>query len=292
VGLLTQDPLSGGEIVSVCGENGMVFRGALTLSDTEHRKEINIFLRWWAAKDSVKKRGFNFGLLAERKNFNVLLNDVYLSEAMVSEASVSANKRLAEEAVRLRDQIHTDTAELFAAYLAVAVAGELRHYLGYARNPSVEYLKLREKYKVWNDDAPSEGNHRDPAQESVVRALTTMDADDQISFFLLAEKAFKEDRWNGGYGGHKWGAIARLGYEFLIGNLAITAFVDQVFDIQHNSGHVFGKHPMLQGDYRTLTGQLHVKKLAVGVRDVFERLSGSGISSSVTKLLEEVFRTW
>lgn len=73
------------------------------------------------------------------------------------------------------------------------------------------------------------------------------DGEKQIAFLEFAVHCFNDLYWNRSYGGKKWGAIAKAALQFLKGELNHTVFTDHAFDLEHNTGSVFGKHPMITG---------------------------------------------
>lgn len=266
-----------GEVISVDGSTGTVVRGGVPFTSSTQTKEVNIFLRWRKVfGPKWPSPRLHLAYVDESVNINQVLNDFYLVDAMALKAKGTSLEVSAEE---LKQKIHIVTAERFAAYLANAIAGELRHYrmAPGERNPSKvtkpsAYVVLRQKYKVLNDDV--ESPNRKKAQKNVIDVLRQMTFPEQVEFFHLAAEAFDtKGKWGSSFGGAKWGDIARAAQRFLVGELNHSAFADHTFDLQHNSGNVFDKHPMLSGNRDRVTEQLEAKKHATDVPSLVKSLS-------------------
>lgn len=52
---------------------------------------------------------------------------------------------------------------------------------------------------------------------------------------------FYNGSWNGGYGGKKWAAVAKLLLKFVEGEITPEIFVDQAYTLCHNNGPIFNK---------------------------------------------------
>ncbi len=248
-------PADEGEIVSVDGKSGTVVSGAVELSSSGDKKEINLFLRWWTALQRNKyKPKLSFAAFKQKVRYNRMINDFYLAEALVQALS---GTRSETQAIALRNQIHQDTAERMAMYLVVAVGGELRH-MKLDNTKEQEGRELLEKYKI------SLGGARCDAQNRSIKALEAMSPKDHIHFLELSAKCFERCFYSS-YGGRPWANIARAAQDFLTGKLGPTVFADHAFDLQHNSGSVFGKNQMLYGDRYVAERQLTAKKCSSGL---------------------------
>ena len=107
-------------------------------------------------------------------------------------------------------------AKQVAVYLDAAVGGELR-YKGFA--------------------GLTKGTTRSIARRDWrVRRLTQ-----GHSLLTRGRDNFLQAKWKGGYGGPRWGNIAKLLVQHLASNLSPTLFVDQALALQHNGGQVFNK---------------------------------------------------
>lgn len=250
-----------GETVSVDGTAGVVYRGVLPFTKGSVCKEVKIFLRWLdAAKPAWPAPQADFARVAERLSANEVLNNFYLVDAM---AQASAGSPLAPAAEALKRAVHIESAELLACYLAIAVAGELRHSRRQASLDSNEWAALstlEREFALANG-----GYNRQVAQKATIDLLRN---DPRLlpRFFGLAATVFGAN-WNGGYGGAAWARIAEAPVAFLGGKLSHSVFVDHVFDLRHNGGRLFDKHPMFTdrtsegGISRQLEDKKHAKDI-------------------------------
>ena len=55
------------------------------------------------------------------------------------------------------------------------------------------------------------------------------------------ELGFTEVHWPDGFGGDKWGFIARVAYEYATGEMSAHAFMDRCWTLHHNGGNIFDK---------------------------------------------------
>lgn len=297
-----------GEIISVDGTAGVVLRGEVALKVTSHTEMVSFFLKWVGDSGTIARPRIGFEYIDQSLNLHQLINDFYLVDMMA--LSVRGTP-LENEADLLRAEIHQMTAERLAAYLLVAIAGELRHYNdGNALDgkPQKNYNEgctcadctiNKERYekalREWEDqqrtkkppETPfsilrrkygvvlgrTDGRSRAQAQLEVIKKLRGMSFEDQTEFFRLAMEAFNEARWSRQVGGKTWAAIARAGWQFLTGELNHSAFADHAFDLEHNNGTVFGKHDMLPVNRAYVREQLNIKKQARGVADLKSRFS-------------------
>ncbi|MDO8600054.1 MAG: pyruvate, phosphate dikinase [bacterium] len=229
--------LSAGDTVSVDGSLGLLVLGSVPFTHRSDQKEISIFLKWLKElRPELYGGRVDFSAVEREYSANIILNNFYLADAM---ASVAVGTDLEQESRALRARIHREAAEVFAAYLIVAVSGELRHGWEGSRWRGAEFAVLQEKFSV--RDARS---GRSEAQMSVVNRLRNADREMQQEFFRLAIPAF--NTWLGGsIGGPRWAAIAKAGLQYLSGELNDTVFADRVFDLRHNGGRLFNKHRML-----------------------------------------------
>lgn len=265
VGVDSLSQLTAGQIVSIEGSEGAVYADALPITTTILTKEANIFLRW-VKRFTAYQPQIGFEWCEKRQSVNEWLNDFYLSDAM---AIASTGSVLETQASQLRARIHQDAAEMLVAYLANAVAGELRHghthYYGLQETP---FDLIATRYGIINHF------ERSHAQVSVMKYLQEHGKEAQIEFFRQAADMFDRDGWSMSFGGSAWAKIARAGLHFMTGKWSPTVFVDHVFDLQHNGGHMFDKHAMVSALTREshLEVQLEHKKNAPTPRDLYTRL--------------------
>ncbi len=248
--LLSQ--LKVGKLVSVDGTSGVVYAGMMPLIEPTPTKEVKLFLQWHEQFAAYQPR-IGFEWVSTNQNVNMWLNDFYLSDLMAVASRGSAVESAASE---LRTTIHREAAEMLAAYLTVAVAGELRHardedcYRYASTSGDTERDTLEHMYsQLFLGRYVIE---RTRAQEAVVQRLQVMDRSAHGEFFRLAEVVFARDNWEGSYGGEAWAKIAHAGFMFLTGAWSPTVFVDHVFDLRHNGGCLFNKHFMVS----SLTGEM------------------------------------
>ncbi len=249
--------------LSVCGTSGTVYAGALPVVAPTHKKEINIFRKW--VGNTMPAPRIDFDAVKKRVNVNSVLADVYLLEAM---ALASKGCALGYEIAKLKCKVTLEIAELFACYLCIAVASELRHV--YSRGVSLplsEKQRLGDMYKITPDHARGD--------ERILDVLKVMTLEEQVEFFRFAAKVFRTDCWSGSFGGSPWGDIAETGTLFLTKEINHAVFVDRLFDLRHNNGPIFNKHAMMTAVGHNPTLQetlLDEKRSVTGVEKLFARL--------------------
>ena len=138
----------------------------------------------------------------------------------------------------------------FSKYLDMAVGGELR----YARR----YLG-----EVPKDLEPFFSEVSETARGKAWLVWTIIRRKYGIRALELAEEAFYTPGWRRNFGGEAWGYAARALRAYLEGQRKPRIFVDQCFNLEHNTGSIFNKlynvsslPPVLeahgQDDYATL----------------------------------------
>lgn len=244
--------------LSVCGNTGRVYAGRLQVTlPPEHKKEINLFLKWRQARFPEPR--IDFGSVHKQICVNRLLAEVYLLERM---AQIAKGSRIEYQVVKASHNLLVKTAEMFVCYLAIAVSSELRHawnYSIFAGHGGV-LEKMKENFGI--DDLCRRGD------EQILETLKNQPVAQQVEYFKQAAALFDCPGWiMSSYGGPKWGAIARAGESFLSGRLNHGVFVDHVFDLRHNGGCLFDKHSMVSS--RTVEGKIqHQLDLKRGVSDL------------------------
>ncbi len=218
--------MDGGAGVAVCGSSG------IPTCEATLKKEVSIFKRW-ARETKFPKPTYMARLADSHMYVDSILKHVYLLELMAHEAKGSV---IALAVNRLKCKWYTKAGSLFLCYLVHAVARELRHIY----DPEVYRGDETSKERV-NASGIYYGRITDSNRNSLV--LTDIDAMD----VLIAAAAAFGQRWADAYGGERWRVIAQTAIDFLSGSLGYEVFVDRVFDLQHNTGSVFGKHGMLTG---------------------------------------------
>lgn len=271
-----------GDIISVDGKAGVIISGAMPSAQTMQKKEVNLFLRWKALAEAASwpKPRLVFEDFERSVTAFQLLNDFYLSDSMAVEAVGTPHE---SKAKTLRTKTHIRVAETLAMYLVVAIGGEIRHAKG--RNMfdcKAELDTLVKEFGVKLDC-----NDRAEAQRQPVEALRKMSHEDHIRFARLVAGVFQKGEWSSAYGGKPWAQIARAACQFLTGELSHTRFADHAFDLQHNNGSVFGKHPMINvqtlwsNDRHKLYCALETKKRAKTFGVLKEALFGYSKDCSV-----------
>ncbi len=260
VGVGNTSTLRSGMWVSVDGTHGVIYEGQHPLVATTNTKEVNLWTRWYKAGQWSEPRVDAFWT-KQLLSANDLLRDFYLAERVAVETKGSVLSAQAQELHRLTA---ISVAEIFATYLTLAVASELRHaepqgVLGV----SAELQQLKSEYDI--------GVYAHSASQ-VLRYQTSREKTQ--NFFRLAERVFAAIGWEYLCGGPKWAAIARCGAEFFEGKLSHVLFVDQVFDLRHNGNTLFDKHEMLSSYTceSLLHRQLDHKRYATSFCELVARL--------------------
>jgi len=119
-------------------------------------------------------------------------------------------------------------AEEFACYLDIAIGGELRHAKNYLHElpkeltPYFREVSDGERGKAW-------------LTWTVIRRAFGLEALD------LAEEVFDDPGWPRNFGGRAWGYVARALRAYLEGARIPRLFVDQCFNLEHNTGCILNK---------------------------------------------------
>lgn len=239
--------LVAGDVVSVDGTTGSVYSGHIPFKECASAKEINLFLRWHRALNPVRVLLPDFNLRNKHVSMNTYLNDFYLTEAMKSQAAGSALER---EATRLAEKVTERVGQHMLTYLVLAVAAELRHAGGSGNSGETEeFRELQSLFGITN-----KGTRAD-SQNGAVSRLEGKGQDAYIRFAKLSTELFNNGKWNSGIGGYAWGRIAHAVYLYLTEQINLAMFIDHAFDLQHNGGRLFDKHPMVS--LETHDGELH-----------------------------------
>ena len=271
-----------GEILSVDGREGLILLGSIPHENIQIHKEVSIFLKWWEQAIGLKRKP---RVVLEKRNqrfsVNRMLNDFYIAEAMVS-AAVGLSLELETEARKIRNQIHQEVAEILAAYLIIACAGELGHCYSCSRVQPEKINELELSFNLM----PRTTDNRDFVQNWVVEAILRYpEAEDRVQraqqFLSLAIQAFADNSWHEKYGGKSWKLIAETCLAFFTGKLEHSIFVDRVFDLRHNGNCLFDKHCMLSQHTKEdfLIKQLDCKKVSADLDDLVGALKRIYFSS-------------
>ena len=272
-----------GMLVSVDGQSGVVVEGEVPRVEVQRTKEVNLFLRWLEAEKHgyFPKPRLAFEMFEQSVPVDRLINDFYLTDAM---ARLAVGSVLERDAKALRTKVHTEVAERVAMYLAVAVGGEIRHakrmWMTQPVREVMDELELEFMIRL--------GGPRGAAQLQSIDQLKRMSQPDHVRFADHTTVVFNGGGFSGGYGGPKWGAIAAALHGFLTGELSHAVFADHAFDLQHNSGSVFGKHAMISGSGYGVASMLECKKHARTLSELKSQLGSysSDMSQAVCDLLK------
>ena len=214
-------------------------------------------------------------------NVNKFCNDFYLidlAEQIVCRQQEFLPSRIAfqKQVQKLRQKIHENGAKIFAKYLLYAIAGELRH--AYTHSYWDDYSML-EKLGI------KQGIGRSNAQSSVKH----LSLEQKIEFVKTAEEIFYDGEWEESYGGESWGDIADALENYLTKRWNATVFCDRVFDLRHNGGRLFDKHPMIMCKESVLYKQLECKRYVKSIEDLYQKLlrECSFLSEEVSEIWEK-----
>jgi len=130
-------------------------------------------------------------------------------------------------AIRLAEQ-ETALAREFAEYLDMAIGGELRYAKRYLE-------ELPKELEPFFREVSDTGRGKSWLVWTVIRRKFGIRA------IELAEECFYQPGWRRNFGGQSWGYCARALRAYLEGKRKPRIFVDQVFNLQHNTGAVLNK---------------------------------------------------
>jgi phosphohistidine swiveling domain-containing protein len=263
--------------VTVDGERGFVYDGEVPLVAGGGGKEIDLFLRW--RHGALRK--VDSSLCLKRVNTNQALSDFYLFEMMALSSTDATHREL----VLSEQRRHTKwLADVFATYLVLAVSSEVTHAYRFGTQLSGKLRSMQERYPL---------NHRDRwgdlAIPEIVTRLQTSSASEVAAFFAECRDLFQMSGWDSAYGGKAWADIAHVGEQYFKGEIPAAVFVDRVFDLRHNGGPVFNKHPMVSAQYspNALDKQLDAKRRCKTLAEAWDELSHYGVGETVRALYQK-----
>lgn len=268
-----------GALVSVSGSRGLVVGGPVSFASPKQvtrSGKVRMFLRWF--EELVREEhGIGFGSECKRLCANEALNDFYLLQSMAH--SANSDPDLSCRIGVLRRPMSHELAQTFACYLAIAVASELRHLWDTIFDDGEICGKgVAEKVRRLQELGLEKGQLR--GNEYILRNLRERSPEEQTEFFRTAKLLFDHPTiWptptNGSIGGVKWARIAEAAEMYLSGQWQNDVFIDRVFNLEHNGGCVFDKHPMVRvRTYKVLIyDQLTAKRHATGTYDLYSRLT-------------------
>jgi len=135
---------------------------------------------------------------------------------------------------RQRDALVEQYAPEVANYVTHAVAGELRF--------AVKRRLGGEPLPAWLTKAVYDNNNslggRAGGQQAILEAAKREGLSPQ-QFAQVASRIFSQPGWGVDFGGKKWANIADAISHYHEGRMTKTAWLDHVFDLQHNGGSIF-----------------------------------------------------
>ena len=277
-----------GRTISMDGQSAVVISGPVALAGAVEKKEVSLFLKWarQAELRQWPKPRLAFDYYYNSISIHTMIYEYYLCDAMYS---ASKNSKLESKARTLRRQVHTQVAERIALYLFVACAGEIRH-LGdrecYWTTVVEEVNSLRLEFQIVLSGS------RERAEKAILNQLKSAGLPEQIRYLELVLSVFSKGRWTSAFGGEKWANIAQSVLRFLKGEYSHSIFADHAFDLQHNTGCVFGKNPMIYGAGHEVHRQLETKKETRSVGELygrFHRWKGDSDRNPLSKV-ERLYR--
>jgi phosphohistidine swiveling domain-containing protein len=227
----------------------------------------------------------DFRIRAGYYQMNALLYRFYYAMYDAKEGKISQERR---------DQIVGEIAKVLSTYFYIACLCEMRwvkHRTGSgeakARAPLMR--KFRRLGIVFPShiisshdkgmDRTKFANDRVPMPKTLKEAIKVMEA---------TKQSFDGLTWCGSYGGNAWGKITEVLLSYLKGEVSDVLFVDQAFNLKHNSGVAFGKFLWLECEDGWLNQQLNAKAgsiMALRADEMAHKNSGyaSYINDALTK---------
>lgn len=157
------------------------------------------------------------------------------------------------------DKVCNDAALVVATYSYLACLGELRHcYNKVSKSLTVvtvsgkkvgQASELLDKFgaemlKLGITIGPKIGPNYTGDRGDFIGRVPKLKLVEAIRVMQLTAKIYSLP-WSGAYGGVRWKQITLLVLSYLRNEISSFLFLDQVFNIRHNGGRVFGKVPWL-----------------------------------------------
>ena len=171
-----------------------------------------------------------------RCDINQSLTVFYTNEDMIAKGEVPSIDHFL---------LKRELSEFFFSYLVHAIAGELRHASDKSQCKTLE--KLRSFVPVCR------GLNRLQTQMALKIDNSSLD-----EFLSIAHAVFC-CTWESGFGGQSWSQIVEAVQNFRNGQWSETIFIDHAFDLRHNGGLAFDKHPNCRCYSDDLRSQLEIK---------------------------------
>lgn len=106
-------------------------------------------------------------------------------------------------------------------------------------------------------------------------------------------KVFHKGSFSGGYGGHKWGAIADCLLSYVTGTYSPEMFIDTAFTLCHNNGPIFNKGMLYENYSSSFTRILDIQRAGM-IPNWLWGLDhgGSGLSYNPTSTVKGVYKEY
>lgn len=146
--------------------------------------------------------------------------------------------------------------EVLDTYLTVASGQGLRmlHYVLSICTREMRHLKLAQVSSTWGNEVTAQFGQkfRDflssicaVGETEAVNKYMTHPPDVPIGKYIAGlAYGFHKGKWNGGYGGKKWGEVADACSAFIHGKNSMETLVDTGYTLAHNNGPIFNKGMM------------------------------------------------
>jgi pyruvate,orthophosphate dikinase len=266
--------------ITLDAQSGTIWNGTLPLSAPDYGREVALLLRWTGGQKGAA-RVINPTRCGEVLDVCQAINSFYIAEAMMTAVR---DERLKKKIRAAQARVTGEYAETFSTYLALAVSSEVTYAGRNASGGEQELAQLRQRgYTLVHRDRWSRAVTPPIATELALRSVT-----DVAEYFAGCRAVFAQQS-STSYGGKKWADIAEAGLFFWDGTVDAAVFVDRVFDLQHNGGRVFNKHPMVEADDWAIGRQLDLKRLALEVGEKVTELRRihRAVDNEIMALYEE-----
>ena len=184
----------------------------------------------------------------------------YVKNHVVSEIARTTHSEaiLNPEAAALVEDYYADLEKMAARalyYLMIVCSWESRH-------AHWTLSRKRRFARMFGEDvleAQNRFSHTDRTSiRSYMRELEGIQIGNYVDSLVWS---FDKNRWNGGYGGKAWKAVAECLAAVVHGKISLEQMVDTVWTLCHNNGPIFNKGTLYGGyDVTTLAAVLDVQR--------------------------------
>lgn len=193
-----------------------------------------------------------------------------------------------------------ELAEFLAFYTYLSVCGELRHLMGKTDYSEKRTSLIDALAAVGIDSIRANIAQRKYREQFVDENILTTFVNGAVSpsravrTMQIARACFTDVHWTArSYGGKKWGVIAEHLLEYLLGNYNDMMFLDGLFNLQHNSGSLFGKFVWLtQHDCANFDKFLDTRRVSMDPMQALELVEKTarprGLRYILTPTLHEI----